>query len=226
MLDIHIYDWAKKRPRKHYNNIHELRIFELIFCNRLKDLEFKLEEVKSIAVYCLANPNKEVSYSEEKATQEVEIFLPDDYMLFIELETVEKKYQAFCNIVRNYIVPVLEKYSSFSLVTIQKYVEGALEEIVNQNYEAIFLAAKTPKKSPNRKLLAMLKGVHRYSGFQLWCEVYNERGLRIINELLVEEVGNEVVYARFLGELKWESNQLITIKSKTSSWMKEVHIPL
>lgn len=76
MLDIHIYDWAKKRPKKHYNNIHELRIFELILCNRLKDLEFKLEEVKSIAVYCLANPNKEVSYSEEKAIQEVEIFLP------------------------------------------------------------------------------------------------------------------------------------------------------
>ncbi|RFB20682.1 hypothetical protein DZB87_26345 [Bacillus sp. ALD] len=225
MLDIHIYDWAKKRPKKHNNNIHELRIFELIFCNRLKDLEFKLEEVKSIAVYCLANPNKEVSYSEEKAIQEVEIFLPDDYMFFIELETVEKKYQAFCNIVRNYIVTALEKYSVLPSTTIKKYVEEALDEIVKQNYEAIFLVAKTPKKSPNRKLLAMLKVVHRYSGFQLWCEVYNEKGLRIINQLLVEEVGNEVVYARFLGELKWESNQLITVRSKTSSWMKEVDIP-
>ncbi|MHA2960496.1 hypothetical protein [Priestia megaterium] len=226
MFDIHIMDWAKKRPKKHYNNIHELRVFKLIFCRKLKDLEFDLDELNSITLYCLANPNKNVSYSEMKAFQEVEILLPDDYMLFIELESVEEKYQAFCNIVRSYVVPILEKYSSFSLVTIQKYVEGALEEIVNQNYEAIFLAAKTPKKSPNRKLLAMLKGIHRYSGFQLWCEVYNERGLRITNELLVEEVGNEVVYARFLGELKWESNQLITIKSKTSSWMKEVHIPL
>lgn len=226
MFDIHIMDWAKKRPKKHYNNIHELRVFELIFCRKLKDLGFDLDELNSITLYCLANPNKNVSYSEMKAFQEVEILLPDDYMLFIELESVEEKYQAFCNVVRSYVVPVLEKYSSFSLVTIQKYVEGALEEIVNQNYEAIFLAAKTPKKSPNRKLLAMLKGVHRYSGFQLWCEVYNERGLRITNELLVEEVGNEVVYARFLGELKWKSNQLIIIKSKTSSWMKEVHIPL
>ncbi len=70
----------------------------------------------------------------------------------------------------------------------------------------------------------MLKGIHRCSGFQLWCEVYDEKGLRIINQLLVEEVGNEVVYARFLGSLKWESNQLITIKSKTSSWTKEIHI--
>jgi hypothetical protein len=226
MFDIHIMDWTKKRPKKHYNNIHGLRVFELIFCRKLKDLGFELDELNSITLYCLADPNKDISYSEMKAFQEVEILLPGDYMLFIELESVEEKYQAFCNIVRSYVVPVLEKYSSFSLVTIQKYVEEALEEIVSQGYEAIFLVAKTPKKSPNRKLLAMLRGVHRYSGFQLWCEVYNERGLRIINELLVEEVGNEVVYARFLGELKWESNQLITIKSKTSSWMKEVHIPL
>ncbi|KML26976.1 MULTISPECIES: hypothetical protein [Bacillaceae] len=226
MFDIHIMDWAKKRPKKHYNNIHGLRVFELIFCRELEDLGLQLDELNSITLYCLADPNKDISYSEMKAFQEVEILLPDDYMLFIELESVEEKYQAFCNIVRSYVVPVLEKYSSFSLVTTQNYVEEALEEIVSQGYEASFLVAKTPKKSPNRKLLAMLRGVHRYSGFQLWCEVYNERGLRIINELLVEEVGNEVVYARFLGQLKWESNQLITIKSKTSSWMKEVHIPL
>ncbi|MBX9993603.1 hypothetical protein [Priestia aryabhattai] len=226
MFDIHIMDWAKKRPKKHYNNIHGLRVFELIFCRKLEDLGLQLDELNSITLYCLADPNKDISYSEMKAFQEVEILLPDDYMLFIELESVEEKYQAFCNIVRSYVVPVLEKYSSFSLVTTQNYVEEALEEIVSQGYEASFLVVKTPKKSPNRKLLAMLRGVHRYSGFQLWCEVYNERGLRIINELLVEEVGNEVVYARFLGQLKWESNQLITIKSKTSSWMKEVHIPL
>ncbi|KWU57846.1 hypothetical protein [Priestia megaterium] len=226
MFDIHIMDWAKKRPKNHYNNIHGLRVFELIFCRKLEDLGLQLDELNSITLYCLADPNKDISYSEMKAFKEVEILLPDDYMLFIELESVEEKYQAFCNIVKSYVVPVLEKYSSFSLVTTQNYVEEALEEIVSQGYEASFLVAKTPKKSPNRKLLAMLRGVHRYSGFQLWCEVYNERGLRIINELLVEEVGNEVVYARFLGQLKWESNQLITIKSKTSSWMKEVHIPL
>ncbi len=121
---------------------------------------FKLNEVNSITVYCLANPNKEVSYSEEMAIRDIEVFLPDDYMLFIELESIE------------------ENYSSFSLTTIEKYVEESLEEIVKQNYEAIFLVAKTPKKSPNRKLLAMLKGIHRCSGFQLWCEVYDEKRIK------------------------------------------------
>ncbi len=224
MFNIHIIDWAKKRPKKHYNNVHELRIFELIFCKKLKEIGFKIDEINSITVYCLANPNKEVSYSEEMAIRDIEVFLPDDYMLFIELGSIEEKYEAFCHIVRSYIVPCLENYSLFSLTTIEKYVEESLEEIVKQNYEAVFLVAKTPKKSPNRKLLAMLKGIHRCSGFQLWCEVYDEKGLRIINQLLVEEVGNEVVYARFLGSLKWESNQLITVKSKTSSWTKEIHI--
>lgn len=224
MLDIHIKDWAKKRPKKHYNNIHEFRIFELIFCKKLKDLGFKLDKIDSIIVYCLADSNKKVSYTEEKALREVEIFLPDDYMLFLELDSVEEKYQAFCNIIKNYVINSLEKYSSLSLTNIKKYVDEALEEIVKQNYEAVFLVTKTPKKSPNRKLSAMLKGVHRVSGFQLWCEVYDEKGLRITNKLLVEEVGNEVVYARFLGELKWESDNIIIVKSKTSSWMNKVEL--
>ncbi|MDQ0199994.1 hypothetical protein J2S10_003177 [Neobacillus ginsengisoli] len=43
--------------------------------------------------------------------------------------------------------------------------------------------------------MAVLKGIHRSEGFQLRYEVYNEKGLRIIDELLVEEVGNETVYA-------------------------------
>ncbi len=147
MFNIHIIDWAKKRPKKHYNNLHELRIFELIFCKKLKEIGFKIDEINSITVYCLANPNKEVSYSEEMAIRDIEVFLPDDYMLFIELESIEEKYEAFCHIVRSYIVPCLENYSSFSLTTIEKYVEESLEEIVKQNYEAVFLVAKTPKKA-------------------------------------------------------------------------------
>ncbi|WP_232790036.1 hypothetical protein [Bacillus sp. SN10] len=24
MVDVHFYDWAKKRPKKHYNRLHEV----------------------------------------------------------------------------------------------------------------------------------------------------------------------------------------------------------
>ncbi|MBM7361387.1 hypothetical protein JOC93_000011 [Priestia taiwanensis] len=35
--------------------------------------------------------------------------------------------------------------------------------------------------------------------------------------MLVEDVGNEIVYARFLGTLKWENENHIVVASKTSS---------
>ncbi|WP_342666964.1 hypothetical protein [Priestia koreensis] len=130
----------------------------------------------------------------------------------------------FCRVVRKYILPTFQQYSSLSPSIVERYVEEALEEIVKENYEKVFLVAKTPKKSPNRKNTAILKGIHRVSGFQLWCEIYNARSLGIVNQLLVEEVGNEVVYARFLGELKWENNEKVIVKSKTSSWFSQIEI--
>ncbi|KOO47462.1 hypothetical protein [Priestia koreensis] len=224
MLDIHIYDWAKKRPKKHYMLIHGLRIFEMIFCKKMNNLGFQLEDIDSILVYFLADTRKSVTYDENKSLQEVNVLVPDDYTAFLELNTVEEKYMEFCRVVKKYVLPVLQLYSSLSPDIVAQYVEESLEEIVKENYEKVFLVAKTPKKSPNRKNTAILKGSHRVSGFQLWCEIYNEKGLRIVNQLLVEEVGHEGLYARFLGELKWENNERVIVKSKTSSWFRVIEI--
>ena len=224
MLDIKFYDWGKNRPKKHYKRLHEMRIFELIFVKKLSEFEMGLNGIQGIEIYCLANPNKDISYELKDTLGEIRISVPYDYMCFLNKESTEEKYQHFCELVRLYVVPAIEKYSTLSLSVILAYVEEALHEIKKQNYEGIFLIGKTPRKSPNRKKLAILKGIHRSEGFQLRCEVYNEKGLRIIDQLLVEEVGNEVVYSRFLGTLKWENENLIVVKSKTSSWTVEVHV--
>lgn len=224
MVDVHFYDWAKKRPKKHYNRLHEMRIFELIFSKELSRLDLGLETVENIDIYCLANPNKDISYELCEDLWEICIFVPYDYMQFLNLESVEEKYKHFCELVHLYVVPAIEKYSKISLEMIKEYVDEALQEIEKENYEIVFLVDKTPKKSPSRKKTAILKGIHRSEGFQLMCEVYNDKGLRVVNKLLVEEVGNEVVYSRFLGKLKWENEHLIVVKSKTSSWMEEIHV--
>lgn len=224
MLNIHFLDWGKNRPKKHYLQLHVLRIFELIFSNMMSNFGVGLGEFKRIGVYCLANPNKKVSIDEERAIGEIRILIPNDFMNIIEMETTEAKYKAFCDLVRSYIVPVLEQYSNISSPMIKSYVEKALNEVVKENYEAVFLVDKTPRKSPSRKKMAILKGIHRSEGFQLRCEVYNEKGRRIVDELLVEEVGNEVVYARFLGNLKWENENRIIITSKTSGWKTEINL--
>ncbi|KAB7709068.1 hypothetical protein F9802_02790 [Bacillus aerolatus] len=224
MLSIHFKDWGKKRPKKHYKRLHEMRIFELIFSKKLSELGVKLGEFDTIIVYCLANPNKTFSYDKNYALEEINVLIPYDYMSFLNLDSTQAKFQVFTELVRLYIVPILEKYSTLSPSTISTYVEEALEEVVKQNYEAVFLVGKTPKKSPSRKKLAILKGIHRSEGFQLRCEVYNEKGMRVIDQLLAEDVGNEMVYSRFLGTIKWENEHLIIVRSKSSQWMEEVHV--
>ncbi|MBE7144400.1 hypothetical protein C2L96_26800 [Bacillus cereus] len=183
-----------------------------------------LRKIEKISIYCLANENTDVSYKVNRESGEVTVLVPYDFMDFLTLESVEDKYKEFCELVVKYVIPGIEEDSTLSPSVIKDYVEEALDEIAKQNYEGIFLVGKTPKKSPSRKKMAILKGIHRVKGFQLRCEVYDEKGLKILDKLLVEEVGNEVVYSRFLGTLKWESENLILVKSKSSNWEEEIRI--
>ncbi|HHX7182495.1 hypothetical protein [Bacillus cereus group sp. BY128LC] len=224
MLEVNFYDWKKKRPKKHYLNVHEIRIFELIFSRKISEFEVGLRKIEKISIYCLANENTDVSYKVNRESGEVTVLVPYDFMDFLTLESVEDKYKEFCELVVKYVIPGIEEDSTLSPSVIKDYVEEALDEIAKQNYEGIFLVGKTPKKSPSRKKMAILKGIHRVKGFQLRCEVYDEKGLKILDKLLVEEVGNEVVYSRFLGTLKWESENLILVKSKSSNWEEEIRI--
>ncbi|MCZ2260951.1 hypothetical protein [Sporosarcina sp. G11-34] len=224
MLSIHFMDWGKNRPKKHYNRLHEMGIFKLIFLRKINELDMELVEFNNFNVFCLANPKKTVSYKENNAFGTIEILVPYDYMTFLELDSTQAKFQEFSRLVRCYIVPAINKYSNLPSSIIESYVEEALNEIEKQNFEAVFIVDKTPRKSPSRKKTAILKGIHRSEGFQLMCEVYNEKGLRVIDKLLVEEIGHEGVYSRFLGTLKWENENLIIVKSKSSSWMAEVHL--
>lgn len=224
MINIHFQDWGEKRPKKHYNRIHEMRIFELIFSNKLSELGMKLGKFENIIVYCLADPNKRTSYEENHALQSISVSIPDDFMDFLNLDSANAKFQAFSYLVHTYIKPILERYSTLPQLTVSECVEKALEQIIKQNYEAVFLVGKTPKKSPDRKKLAILKGIHRLEGFQLRCEVYNEKGLKIMDQILVRDVGNEIVYSRYLGTLKWENDHHIVVKSSSSNWMAEIHV--
>ncbi|MCA1321403.1 hypothetical protein LC085_15975 [Bacillus tianshenii] len=222
MLSIRFLDWRKNRQRKHYNRLHEMRVFELIFSTKLAELGVQLGQFESINVYCFADSNKELAYDESHAAGEIKILVAYDFMNFLELDSNQAKFEAFSDLVKTYIEPALVEYSKFSAPEISSYVEEALHEIVKRNYEIVFLVDKTPRKSPNRKKMAILRGIHRSEGFQLRCEIYNDKGLKIIDRLLVEEVGNEIVYARFLGNLKWVDDDLIVVSSRTSSWKEEI----
>ncbi|GGE62027.1 hypothetical protein [Priestia taiwanensis] len=42
MIEIHFKDWAKNRPKKHYNHLHGLRIFELLLSEKIRKLGIDL----------------------------------------------------------------------------------------------------------------------------------------------------------------------------------------
>lgn len=226
MIDIKFKDWKKNRPKKLYNHLHDLRVFEIIFSKKLEALNFMLNELDSIQVFCLADTEKQVSFKPDYAIGKLQISIPYDYISVANLLTAKEKFQVFSKLIYLYIVPAMENYSEFSLSIISEYVREALEQVVKQNYEVVFLVGKTPKKSPGRKKIAILKGIHRSEGFQLRCEVYDEKGIRITNQLLVEEVGNEIVYQQHLGNLKWENENIITVnsKSKIRDWSYEIRM--
>ncbi|WP_174726989.1 hypothetical protein [Mesobacillus harenae] len=226
MINIYFLEWGKNRSKKHnhYNRIHGMRIFELIFSKKLTDIGVELEIFKEINIYFLANPEKPISYEENLAFKEINIFVPEDLMKFLKLKSTEAKFQGFSELVYKFIVPAIEKYSAIPFPEILANTNRALNEVINQDYQAVFLVDKTPKKSPDQEKFAILKGIHDSEGFQLRCEVYNKRGLRIINQLLVEEVGNEVIYSKFFGELKWLSEHLIIVSSNSSDWKTTIHV--
>lgn len=223
MFTINFQDWRKNRSKKEKEQFHEIRIFELIFSRKITELGLKMDDIEMITILCLANDKIELSY-EIQAQNELVVAVPYNFQFFMSLNSVEEKFHEFEKLVRLYILPMLNKFVNLSKDSILEMVNISIEQIVSQDYEAVFLVGKTPKKSPSRKKTAILRGIHRVDGFRLYCEVFDAKGMRILNKLLVKEIGSEQVYSRFLGELRWENEFSIVVKSLSSSWKSEIEV--
>ncbi|MGE6415526.1 hypothetical protein ACQKDD_15275 [Planococcus kocurii] len=224
MLAVHFNDWRKNLTKKDKERMHEINIFELIFSRKVTELGMTIEGYELVKVFCLGNERSPYSLTQQPEINRIQIKAPYNFQAFFSLESTEAKFEEFKRLIHLYVVPVLLEFSLLSKSEVLELVSLALDQIPSQNYEVVFLAGKTPKKSPSRKKVALLKGVHRVEGFQLYCEVYDARGMQIVNKLLAEEVAVEQVYSRFLGELKWQSESLIVVKSPYSSWQATIEV--
>ena len=224
MVTVHFNDWRKNLTKKDKQRIHEMRIFELIFSRKATELGMNIEGIEMINIYCLGNERSNLSVEKHLSIHEIQVKAPYNYQEFMSLASTEEKFEEFKRLIHFYVVPVLIEFSTSPKDTIMEIVNSSIEQISAQNYEAVFLVGKTPKKSPSRKKIAILKGIHRVEGFQLYCEVYDAKGMRIANELLVEEIGEEGVYSRFLGDLIWQNESLIVVKSPYSSWQASIEV--
>lgn len=224
MVFVHFNDWRKNLTKIDKQQKHEMNIFELIFSRKATELGLTLEGHELIDVFCLGNERSPYSLKKQPEIGQIQVKVPYSFQSFFSLENTEAKFEEFKQLIHLYAVPVLLECSPLPMEIILELVDRSLNQIPAQNYEAVFLAGKAPKKSPSRKKVALLKGIHRVEGFQLYCEVYDVRGMRIVNKLLVEEVGVESAYSRFLGELKWQSESLIVVNSPYSSWQATIEV--
>lgn len=223
-MDVHFNDWRKNLTKEDKLKKHEMNIFELIFSRKAAELGLTIEGYELINIFCLGKDQIPFSFKKQPEIGQIEVKVPYSFYSFFSLETTEEKFEEFKHLFHSSAVPVLLECSSLSKESILDLVEQSLEQIPAQNYEAVFLAGKTPKKSPSRKKVALLKGVHRVEGFQLYCEVYDESGMQIVNKLLLEEIGEPNTYSRFLGKLKWQSESLIVVQSAYSNWQTEFEV--
>lgn len=224
MIFVHFNDWRKNLTKKDKLQKHEINIFEYIFSRKATELGLTIEGYELINILCLGNDRSPYTLKKQPEIGQIQVNIPYSFQSFFSLESTEAKFEEFKQLIHLYTVPVLLECSPLPMDIILELVDRSLEQISAQNYEAVFLAGKTPKKSPSRKKVALLKGIHRVEGFQLYCEVYDARGMRIVNKLLVEEVGEANAYSRFLGELKWQSESLIVVKSPYSSWQSTIEV--
>ena len=67
-------------------------------------------------MYCLANENIDISYKVNIALGEICVYVPYDFMEFLTRDSVEEKYNEFCKLVHQYVIPGLRMSSHHLLL--------------------------------------------------------------------------------------------------------------
>ncbi len=82
-------------------------------------------------------------------------------------------------------------------------------------------AWRKPIKSPDKKYIAEVICQHEVSNIDISIIVYDKLGVEIAREKIISELPDEFAYAKHLGELKWISNNEISLVNKKgdNSWM-------
>jgi hypothetical protein len=199
------------RPKKNEIGFnHQTRIFQLLLNRYLNGIETK--EDRYLSIYCV-DKVKDIEIDDYTIENGRTVKIPYNPIEFLKLDSVEEKYEEYVRIFNNFIAPVFRELNWDYSPVIQ-----ALEKVKLHNYQAEFLLKNTPKKSPDKRHTALVLGIHSVHFFQLIARIYDKDGLMIKEKVLVEEVPNEMVYARFLGKAAWEDNQTFEVKSKSSQW--------
>ncbi|WP_226678565.1 hypothetical protein [Mesobacillus jeotgali] len=210
LKEIMLSDMINRPNKGEIGFNHQTRIFQLLMSRYLKGIETK--EDRYLSIYCV-DKVKEIEIDDYTIENGRTVKIPYNPIEFLKLDTVEEKYEEYVRIFNDYIDPVFREMDwDYSPVI------HALEKVKEHNYQAQFILKNTPKKSPDKRHIALVLGIHSVNSFQLIARIYDKDGLMIKEKVLAEEVPNEMVYARFLGKAAWKDHQTFEVRSISSQW--------
>ena len=183
-------------------------IFEAFSMTALYEMFLPLIEtdnIKKIIIVCgTIYKQKEIA---DHCEGILEIDVPFDVQKFLTLSDKQKKIQ-LVEMIHDSLLWVANKYGIDETpfhIAHQKCIEA------NYKYKVIW---KKPKSSPNRQHKAIVEiEVTLYKAI-LTLRVINQSNETVKKEVIIEEKPNTFLLGRFLGELKWVSNNEVRLLSK------------
>jgi len=207
LKEIAFSDMTNRMNKNEIGFNHQTRIFQLLLGRYLSGIRTK--DVKYLNVYCI-DKVKEILIDPFVIEGGLTVKIPYNPIRFLACKTDEEKFNEYTRIINEYIAPVFkEKEWDFSPVY------HALNKIEEHKYQAEFILKGTPKKSPDRRHIAHVIGIHMTTTFKLIAKIYDKDGLLIKEKILVEDIPNEIVYRRYLGMSEWIDNKTFQVISKT-----------
>ncbi|RFU62577.1 hypothetical protein [Bacillus sp. V59.32b] len=186
------------------------KLYENVFTKK-----FKTMDCKQLNFHC-------GDYSSYKSLGNVDGFcdvqVPYDIEWFLNLSDDRKKRETLELILRS-IKYVLE---------IKKWDEKpfleAYNRVIDLNYQNQYIWGK-PKKSPDKTYTAEVFCVHGLYEFKINLIIRNNSGHKVVEQNVISAEPDELIYSRFLGELKWVDKNKVTLFENYSSGSVSISLP-
>lgn len=136
---------------------------------------------------------------------------------FFQLDDLEKKKKAL-ELIKVGLTEIIEKEGWDSIIFDKVY-----NQIIEGNYINKWLWAKQ-KNNPRRQYIAKILCEHDIYSCDVKIIITDKKGQVVKEEKVVSEKPDEWAYAKYFGDLKWISNNEVTLISKNKNYEFRVNI--
>lgn len=225
----HDRNWRKR----HITEIHSSYVFEELLANYLSrfieqdEVRFTSDELVGIELLVAHETKSYMHHTFDGTDNQVLVheftsktFNYENYLMILD---EKEKFRHFAELVREVLVPLLEVHTFSKREAISDIIKQCLRQIEMNDYKLVILLNKTPKSNKKRNRIAVFKLIVSVTGASFWIEVY-EKGLRLFQAKVIEEIANPNSFSLYFGTSSWESDDVFTIHSKVRNWNARVDV--